>query len=73
MARMYTNAECPRRYFGDSSQLTNFILDSGATYHITPDILDFIPGSLVEKHKYFRCTFCHIDKNRRSSNKIVWR
>ena len=34
MARMYDNYEFPSRYFGDSSQLTNWILDSGATCHI---------------------------------------
>ena len=31
MARMYINAEIPRGYFGDISQLTNWILDSSAT------------------------------------------
>ena len=36
MARMSSNAERPRRYFGDSSQLTNWIVDSGETCHITP-------------------------------------
>ena len=30
MARMYGNDECPSANFGDSSQLTNWILDSGA-------------------------------------------
>ena len=48
MERMFSNAEIPRRYFGDRSQLKNWILDSGATCHMTPDILDFIPGSLAE-------------------------
>ena len=35
MARMYSNVEIPRRYFEDSSQLTNWILDSGLTCHMT--------------------------------------
>ena len=52
MARMSSNAEITRRYFGDSSQLTNWILDSGATCHITPDISDFIPVSLMETDIY---------------------
>ena len=52
MSRMPYNAEIPRRYFEDSYQLTNYILDSGATCHVTPDISDFIPGSLVEADKY---------------------
>ena len=38
--------------YGDSSQLTNWILDSGATYHMTPEFSDFIPGSLEDTDKY---------------------
>ena len=52
MARMSSNSEIPIRDFGDNSQLTNQILDSGATCHTTPEISDFIPGSLVETDKY---------------------
>ena len=40
MARMYDNYEFPSRYFGDSSQLTNWILDSGATCHMKPQVSD---------------------------------
>ena len=43
IARTYPNQNIPRRYFGDSSQLTNFILDSSATCHMTPEISYFIP------------------------------
>ena len=32
--------------------LTNWILDSGSTCHTTPEISDFILGSLVETDKY---------------------
>ena len=46
MAQMSDNDEIPSRDFSDSSQLTNWILDSGATCHITPQVSDFIPGSL---------------------------
>ena len=46
MAQMYGNEESSGRYFGDSLQLTNWILDSGSTYHMTPQVLGFIPGSL---------------------------
>ena len=49
---MSSNEEIPRRDFGDSSQLINWILDSGETFHMTPDISDFIPGSLAETDKY---------------------
>ena len=36
MARMSGNDKYPSRNLGDSSQLTNWILDSGATLHMTP-------------------------------------
>ena len=52
MERISTNVESPRRYFEDNSQLTNWILESGATCHIIPEISDFIPGRLVETDKY---------------------
>ena len=35
MACMYSNVESPRRDFGESLQLTNWILESGATCHMT--------------------------------------
>ena len=38
MARMSVNDESPSRNSGDSSQLTNWILDSVATCHITPHV-----------------------------------
>ena len=40
------------RNFGDSSQLTNWILDSEATCHTTPEVSDFIPGSLEDTDKH---------------------
>ena len=52
MARMYSNVEIPRRDFLDSSQPTNSILDSGAAWHTTPYISDFILGSLVKTDEY---------------------
>ena len=52
MAHMSDNDESPSRDFGDSSQLTNWILYSGETCHMTPQALDFIPVSLeyTDKH-----------------------
>ena len=38
MASMSSNADIPRRYFVDSSQLTIWILDSSAACQMTPDI-----------------------------------
>ena len=52
MERMSTNVESPIRYYEDGSQLTNWMLESGATCHIIPEISDFIPGRLVETDKY---------------------
>ena len=49
---MSSNTEIPRRYFEDILILTNCILGLGATCHMTPDISDFIPVSLVETYKY---------------------
>ena len=46
MACMSRNNERSSEKYGDSSQLTNWVLDSGATFHMTPEVSDFIPGSL---------------------------
>ena len=40
-------------------QLTYWILDSGATCHMTPNIPDFIPGSLVETEIYIKVADIH--------------
>ena len=47
MARMPSNEKIPKRYFRDSSQLINWILESGLTSHMAPEIFYFIPGSKV--------------------------
>ena len=36
MAQMSSDDECSSENYGDSLQLTNWILDSGATFHKTP-------------------------------------
>ena len=59
MANMSDNDESPSREFVDISQLTNLILDSGATCHMTPQFLDFIPGSLKYTDKYIEVTDGH--------------
>ena len=48
---MSGNDKSSSRDFGESSQLTNLILDSVATCHMTPQVSDFIPGSLEDKDK----------------------
>ena len=52
MAHMSGHDECPSEKFGDSLQLTYWILDSGATCHMTPEVSDFITGSLGNTDKY---------------------
>ena len=52
MACMSSNVKISRINYGDSSQLTNLILESSLTCHMTPDISDFIPGLFLETDKY---------------------
>ena len=59
MARMSNNDECPSGNFGDSLQLAYWILDSGATCHMTPDVSDFIPVSLEDTDKHIEVADGH--------------
>ena len=59
MARMSSNAESPRRNYVDIYQLTNWILYSGVTCYMTPDISYFIPGSFVETDEYIEVADGH--------------
>ena len=59
MARMSNNDECSSEKYDDSSQLTNQILDSGATYHMTPEVSYFIPGSLEDADKHIKFMYGH--------------
>ena len=52
MTRMSGNYECPSGNFGDNLQLTYWILDSGATCHMKPEVSDFIPVSLEYTNKH---------------------
>ena len=52
MACMSGNDKSSSGYFGDISQLTNWILDSGATCHMSPKVSDFIPDLLEDTDKY---------------------
>ena len=52
MARMSDNDEWPSGNFGDSSKLTNWVLDSGATCYTTQEVQGFIPGSLEDTNKH---------------------
>ena len=51
MKHMFDNDECPSGNFGDSQELTNWILGSGVMYYMTPEVSDFIPVSLEDTDK----------------------
>ena len=51
MEHMSTNDKCPSEHFGDSSQLTNWILDSVSTFHMTLEVSYFFSGSLEDTDK----------------------
>ena len=59
MARMSENDKCPSGSFGDSSQLTNWILYSVKTCHMTPEVSDFIPFALEDTDKYIEVADGH--------------
>ena len=54
MARMSSNDERKSETYGDNLQLANYILDSGATCNMIPEVSDFIPGSLEDTDKYIK-------------------
>ena len=59
MARMSNDDKREIKDYGDSSQLTNWILDSGATCHMTPEVTYFIPGSLEDIDKFIEVADGH--------------
>ena len=59
MASMSGNDECPSKHFGDNLHLTKLILDSGAIFHMTTQVSDFIPGSLEYTDKYIEVMGVH--------------
>ena len=69
MAQMSSNCERSSEKYGDSLQLTNWIIYSGATCHMTLEVSDFIPGSLEDTDKYIEVADGHhvIAKKKRSS------
>ena len=59
MARMSSDDKRSSEKYGDSLQLTNWILYSGATCHMTLEVTDFIPGSLEDTDKYIEVAERH--------------
>ena len=56
---MSVNDELKSVEYGDSSQLTNWILDVGATCHMMPEVSDFNPGTLEDTDKYIEVADGH--------------
>ena len=75
MARMSGDDKRKSVKYGDSLQLTNWNLDSGATCHMTPEVTDFIPGTLEDTDKYIKVADGHhvTAKKRSSTNTNVRR
>ena len=59
MARMSVSDGCPSGNFGDSSKLTNWILDSGLTCHMTPEVSYYTPGTLEDMDKHIEVADGH--------------
>ena len=59
MARMSNDDVSKSKDYGNSSQLTNWILDSGATCHMTPEVTDFFPGTLEDTDKFIEVADGH--------------
>ena len=59
MARMSNDDKRKNKDYGDSSQLTHWILDSGSTCHMTPEVRDFITGSLEDTDKFIEVADGH--------------
>ena len=56
---MSSNDERKSENYGDISQLTNWILDSGSMCHMTQEVSNFIPGSLEDTDKYIEVADRH--------------
>ena len=59
MARMLNDDVSKSKDYGDFLQLTNWILDSGETCHMTPEVTDFIPGTLEDTDKFIEVADGH--------------
>ena len=61
--------------YGDSSHLTNWILYSGATFHMTPEVTDFIPGALEDTDKFIEVADGHhiVEEHRSLGGSIISR
>ena len=53
------NDKSSSRNFGEGSKFTNWVLDSGSTFHMKPQVWGFILGSLEDMDKYIEVTGVH--------------
>ena len=56
---MSDNEKYYSRGFGDSSPLTNWVFDPGATCHMMPQVSGFILGSLEDTDKHIEVADGH--------------
>ena len=59
MVRMSKEDVSKNKDYGDISLLINWILDSGATCHMTPEATDSIPRSLEDTDKFIKVADRH--------------
>ena len=59
MARMSSDDKLNSVKYGDSSQLTNWIFDSGTTCNMMPEVLYLIPGTLENTDKFIEVADRH--------------
>ena len=59
MARISSDNKRESKNYGNISQLTNWISDSRATCHMTPEVTEFIPGSLEDTDKFIEVADGH--------------
>ena len=52
MAQMSSDDKRENKDYGDSSQLTKWVLNSGTKCHMTPEVTDLIPVSLEDTDKF---------------------
>ena len=71
MAQMSDNDKNSSRDFGDILRLTNYNLDSGLTFHMKPQLYNFISGSLEYTDKYIEVADGHhVIVNQKGQTKI---
>ena len=59
MTRMSSDDKRESKDYGDSFQWTYWILDSGITCHMAPEVTDFIPGSLEDTDRFIEVADKH--------------